>query len=100
VTESNGGGRRRSLQSITTPTTLSNHHHHHHHHHHHNTTLTTAQPGGPPFAMSFDLLKSLLEPLGFQAERLEPLPPELSHRGRDGSGNWCASSGIGLWRLP
>ncbi len=50
--------------------------------------------------MSLSLLQALLEPLGFKAERLEALPPELSHRGRDGAGNWGATSGIGLWRLP
>lgn len=61
--------------------------------------LSSTKVGGPPFAMSFDLLKSLLEPLGFVAERLELLPPELCHPGRGGSGNWGATSGIGVWRL-
>lgn len=49
--------------------------------------------------MSLGLVQGLLEPLGFKAERLEPLAPEMSHRGRDGTGNWGATSGIGLWRL-
>ena len=61
--------------------------------------LSTSKQGGPPFAMSFDLLKSLLEPVGFVAERLEPLPAELCHLGRDGTGNWGATSGIGIWRF-
>ena len=61
--------------------------------------LSTSKQGGPPFAIPFDLLKSLLEPVGFVAERLEPLPAELCHPGRDGTGNWGATSGVGVWRL-
>ncbi|EGD75920.1 hypothetical protein PTSG_00628 [Salpingoeca rosetta] len=39
--------------------------------------------GGPPYAMSMDLVKSLLEPLGFTATTLEMLPDDMCHRGRE-----------------
>jgi methyl halide transferase len=57
-----------------------------------------AQEGGPPYRMSMELVKSLLEPVGFESFFLEDLPPELSHPGREGKGNWGARSAAGRWR--
>lgn len=61
----------------------------------------------PPFMVSLELYRELLEPVGFEAFQLELLPPELCHEGRDGSENpdheltSLAKSGIGRWRrLP
>lgn len=55
--------------------------------------------GGPPYRVSLEGMRELLEPLGFVAEVLEMLPPGLSHPGRDGTtGPWKASSGVGLWK--
>eukprot|EP00045_Choanoeca_perplexa_P022963 m.11476 g.11476 ORF g.11476 m.11476 type:complete len:274 (-) comp9822_c0_seq1:93-914(-) len=34
--------------------------------------------GGPPFAMSMDLVAGLLQPIGFKASKLEMLPDDLS----------------------
>ena len=60
--------------------------------------------GGPPYRVSLEGMRELLEPLGFVAEVLEMLPPGLSHPGRDGTTGpwkWKAASGVGLWRrLP
>ncbi|EDQ86526.1 uncharacterized protein MONBRDRAFT_28218 [Monosiga brevicollis MX1] len=53
----------------------------------------TEKTGGPPFQMSIELVQSLLEPLGFKASRLEMLPDELCHPGREGK------TAIGLWQL-
>jgi hypothetical protein len=53
--------------------------------------------GGPPWSMSMDLLKSLLVPIGFKATQLEILPPELCHKGRDGSTKETPSSAVGIW---
>ena len=47
--------------------------------------------GGPPFSVSLELYKELLIPHGFECKRLEMLPPELCHAGREGL------SGIGRW---
>ena len=56
--------------------------------------------GGPPYRVSLEGMRELLEPLGFVAETLEILPPDLCHPGRDGTtGQWQAASGVGLWRL-
>lgn len=62
--------------------------------------LSTQQEGGPPYKVSLESVKSLLEAEGFICQKLELLPPELCHKGRDGSGNWNAASGIGHWTLP
>lgn len=51
---------------------------------------------GPPFAVSLDLYRELLLPVGFQCEQLELLPPELCHKGRDGS---AVEAGKGLRRF-
>lgn len=48
--------------------------------------------GPPPFPVSLDLYRSLLEPIGFECLRLEMLPIELCHPEREGT------SGIGRWR--
>ena len=53
--------------------------------------------GGPPFKVSLELYRQLLEPVGFECRELDLLPPELSHPGRDGSGAFGAFSGKGLW---
>lgn len=56
--------------------------------------------GGPPYRVSLQGFRELLEPLGFVAEMLEMLPPDMCHPGRDGtSGQWKAASGMGVWRL-
>lgn len=56
------------------------------------------KPDGPPFAMSQDVVRGLLEGVGLRALALEALPTELCHPGRDGSGLWGASSALGRWR--
>ena len=53
--------------------------------------------GGPPFKVSLQLYRELLEPVGFECRELDLLPPELSHPGRDGTGAFGAFSGKGLW---
>ena len=53
--------------------------------------------GGPPFKVSLEVYRELLEPVGFECQELELLPPELSHPGRDGTGAFGAFSGKGLW---
>lgn len=57
------------------------------------------KPDGPPFAMSIELVKSLLEPVGFSAKFLEKLPhgEYEPHAGRDGSGRFSAHTALGLW---
>jgi methyl halide transferase len=52
---------------------------------------------GPPFSVSLQLFTQLLEPVGFACKRLELLPSELCHPGRDGTGPSMSSSGIGRW---
>jgi methyl halide transferase len=62
--------------------------------------------GGPPFQVSMEDYKAVLEPLGFEAFQLELLAPELCHPGRDGGamGSMMTKSGvapasaIGRWR--
>lgn len=38
--------------------------------------------GGPPYNLSMDLVRSLLEPVGFELVSEEPLSEEKSHPGR------------------
>jgi len=58
------------------------------------TLLTlTVHLGGPPFAMTIDLVSELLVPIGFKASKLEMLPDELCHAGREGK------SAIGVWKV-
>ena len=59
--------------------------------------ISEEREGGPPFRVSLQIVKDLLEPAGFEAFQLELLPSELCHPGRDGiSGPYA--SGIGRWR--
>jgi methyl halide transferase len=61
---------------------------------------------GPPFTVSLQLMRDLLEPRGFECLELEMLPPELCHEGRDGTDvepgsgkrRFMARSGVGRWR--
>ena len=61
---------------------------------------------GPPFQVSMELYRELLEPVGFTCELLELLPPELCHKGRRGDeavdvkGNVkiMGTSAVGRWR--
>ncbi|KAL6079942.1 Thiol methyltransferase 2 [Balamuthia mandrillaris] len=46
--------------------------------------------GGPPYAMSTELVFGLLKPQGFSlVEEIAPVPPHLSHAGREGK-EWLA----------
>lgn len=62
--------------------------------------------GGPPFQVTMDDYKNLLEPLGFVAFQLEMLPKGLAHSGRGGEPDddiierfGCpVSTAIGRWR--
>lgn len=54
--------------------------------------------GGPPFAVSLQLLKDLLVPVGFECLELDMLSPELCHPRRDGSPGSLGASGVGLWK--
>ena len=64
------------------------------------------RPGGPPFQVTIDDYKNLLEPVGFTPFQLEMLPPELCHRGRAGDYHEATikrfgvpvSTAIGRWR--
>lgn len=59
------------------------------------------KPTGPPYAMSLELVRGLLEEVGLEAVPgglQAQLPSELCHPGRDGSGIWEASSGLGRWK--
>lgn len=56
------------------------------------------KPGGPPFSVSLDLMRSLLEPVGFECFELQLLPPELCHPDRDGVAAGAGASGSGRWR--
>lgn len=49
--------------------------------------------GGPPHAMSKELVSGLLTAQGFEATYLEPVSPQLSHAGRGGK------EMLGRWRL-
>lgn len=55
------------------------------------------KPDGPPFKVSTEVVRDLLEPVGFERTILEMLPPGLSHKGRDGTGAWGALSALGRW---
>lgn len=58
--------------------------------------ISEEREGGPPFRVSLEVVKDLLEPAGFESFQLELLPSELCHPGRDGiSGPYA--SGIGRW---
>jgi SAM-dependent methyltransferase len=62
----------------------------------------------PPFPVTLELLKELLEPVGFECLELSMLPKELCHKGRDGSADdatitssgekLIAASGVGRWK--
>lgn len=54
--------------------------------------------GGPPFKVSLDDYKIVLEQVGFQMIQLEPLPSTMCHPGRDGTGPYEATTAIGRWR--
>ena len=59
--------------------------------------ISEEREGGPPFRVSLQIVRDLLEPAGFEAFQLELLPSELCHPGRDGiSGPYA--SGIGRWK--
>ncbi len=49
--------------------------------------------GGPPYAMSVELVQGLLEDVGFEAFYLEPVKPSFSHPDRRGK------EVLGRWRL-
>jgi methyl halide transferase len=54
---------------------------------------------GPPFKVSLQLYKDLLEPVGFECLELKELPSELCHFGRDGSADGSGfRSGVGRWK--
>mmetsp|Transcript_22379 Transcript_22379/g.35484 ORF Transcript_22379/g.35484 Transcript_22379/m.35484 type:complete len:264 (-) Transcript_22379:377-1168(-) len=58
--------------------------------------------GGPPYAMSMELVRDLCEGAGLEAVGpVGLLPPELCNRGRDGGPGsmFGASSALGRWRL-
>eukprot|EP00916_Digyalum_oweni_P019305 GHVL01032141.1.p2 GENE.GHVL01032141.1~~GHVL01032141.1.p2 ORF type:complete len:259 (-),score=89.62 GHVL01032141.1:1568-2278(-) len=55
---------------------------------------------GPPFAVSLNIYKDILLSTGFKIIKLENLSSDQSHKGRDGTGPWNATSGIGLWLKP
>lgn len=62
----------------------------------------------PPFPVTLELLKGLLEPVGFECLELRLLPKELCHPGRDGTEENAITgmngekiigkSGVGRWR--
>ena len=55
--------------------------------------------GGPPFAMSEQLVGDLLLPLGFTLQQpLRSLAPDEAHAGRAGSGGPATS--LGIWLAP
>jgi SAM-dependent methyltransferase len=53
---------------------------------------------GPPFSVSLELLRELLQPVGFECLELDMLPAQLCHEGRDGSEEGRGTSGIGRWK--
>lgn len=58
---------------------------------------------GPPFSVSMEGVRDLLEPVGFECLELELLPPELCHRDRDGSAHTDprfngARTAVGRWK--
>ena len=56
--------------------------------------------GGPPFAMSPDLVRSLLEEVGLVEVQCQMLSSEEAHPGRDGSGPMGAKTALSRWRFP
>ncbi len=46
--------------------------------------ISDDKEGGPPYRLTLEMAKNLLEPVGFHAKLLELLPPQLCHQGRDG----------------
>lgn len=60
--------------------------------------INEVKVGGPPHKVSLEVVKNLLEPLGFECEELRLLPPELCHPTRDGSPGGHGASGVGRWR--
>lgn len=53
------------------------------------------KPDGPPFAMTIDLVRNLLEPRGFVASGpIEMLPDDQVHPGREGK------TALAIWTLP
>jgi len=69
------------------------------------TLLTCVFPicnkvGGPPYALTVDLVRSLLEPEGFQAEEVQDnLPPAAQHRPGAGPGPGAATALVS-WKRP
>ena len=70
--------------------------------------ISETKEGGPPFRVSLQVVRELLEPVGFRSFQLEMLPPHLCHPGRDGiqknlapgaSFEEAYPSGIGRWKL-
>ena len=60
--------------------------------------IAPGKVGGPPFALDFDLVRGLLEPVGLRAvEVRDPMPPETAHApgGVAGSGFGTA---LAVWR--
>lgn len=53
---------------------------------------------GPPFTVSLDIVKDLLEEQGFESIELHLLPKELCHPQRNGEDGF-PNSGIGLWKI-
>lgn len=56
------------------------------------------KPDGPPFAVNLELVRGLLEPVGFECLELQLLPSDMCHPGRDGTGPSAAKSGSGRWK--
>jgi SAM-dependent methyltransferase len=55
--------------------------------------------GGPPFAMSPELVRSLLEPAGLVEIDCKILSSEEAHNGRDGNGPMKMKTALSRWRL-
>ena len=56
--------------------------------------IDSARAGGPPFAMSEDLVSKLLTKEGLKCRLLRKVPKELSHAGREGK------EAIAVWQKP
>jgi hypothetical protein len=52
---------------------------------------------GPPFKVSLEVYRELLEPVGFMCKSLGMLSSDMCHPGRDGTGQFNAESGAGRW---
>jgi hypothetical protein len=55
---------------------------------------------GPPFAMSPELVRSPLEPVGLVEIDCKMLSPDEAHHKRDGTGPIRASTALARWRFP